>query len=81
MFIVGCWRVVGGWWLRLRRLLVRMGVALRVAWGGNGVAGWLVGSWGRVGEFHISQWSAFQSGGDSVGGRVWSISSGSARII
>ena len=44
MFIVGCWQVVGGWWLRLRRLLVRVGVALRVAWGGGGVAGWLVGS-------------------------------------
>ena len=66
MFIVGCWQVVGGWWLWLRRLLFRVGVAVRVAVGVGGVAGWFVGSWGRVGEFHTSQWSAFQSGWDSV---------------
>ena len=50
---VGCWRVVGGWWLRLRRLLFRVGVAVRVALDDGGVAGWFVGSrdvdpdWGR----------------------------------
>ena len=44
MFIVGCWRVVGGWWLRLRRLLFRVGVAVTVALGIGGVAGWFVDS-------------------------------------
>ena len=44
MFIVGCWQVVGGWWLRLRRLLSRVGVAVRVALDDGGVAGWFVGS-------------------------------------
>ena len=46
----------------LRRLLFRVGVAVRVALDDGGVAGWFVGSWGRVGEFHIFQWCAFQSG-------------------
>ena len=81
MLIDGCWQVVGGWWLRLRRLLFWMGVAVGLVLGVCGVVGRLVGPWGWAGEFHTSQWSAFQSGGDSVGGRVLSISSGSARII
>ena len=66
MLIDGCWQVVGGWWLRLRRLLFRMGVAVGLVLGVCGVVGRLVGSWGWAGEFHTSQCSAFQSGVESA---------------
>ena len=32
MLIDGCWQFVGGWWLRLRRLLFWMGVAWLWSW-------------------------------------------------
>ena len=46
MLIDGCWQFVGGWWLRLRRLLFLMGVAVELVVGVSGVVGRLVGSWG-----------------------------------
>ena len=39
----GCWRVVGGWRLRLRRLLFLMGVVVELVLGIGGVFGGLVG--------------------------------------
>ena len=66
MLIDGCWELVGGWWLRLRRLLFRMGVAVGLVLGVCGVVGRLVGPWGWAGEFHTSQCSAFQSGVESA---------------
>ena len=69
MLIDGCWQVVGGWWLRLRRLLFWTGVAVGLVVGVCGVVGGLVGSWSWAGEFHTSQCSAFQSGVESAWGR------------
>ena len=66
MLIDGCWGLGGGWWLRLRRLLVWTGVVVGLVVGFGGVVGGFVGSWGGAGEFHTSQWSAFQSKWDSV---------------
>ena len=39
----GCWRVVGGWRLRLRRLLFLMGVVMELVLGIGGGFGGLVG--------------------------------------
>ena len=63
-----CWQAVGGWWLRLRlrRLLFRMGVKVGLVLGVCGVVGRLVGPWCWAGEFHTSQYSAFQSGWESA---------------
>ena len=77
----GCWQVFEGWWLRWRRLLFRMGVEVGLVLGVCGVVGRLVGSWGWAGEFHTSQCSAFQSGGESAWGKAGSMSSGSAGTI
>ena len=46
MLIDGCWQVVGGWWLRLRRLLFWMGVAVGLVLGVGGVFGRRFGPWG-----------------------------------
>jgi hypothetical protein len=67
VLIDGCWELVGGWWLRLRRLFFWTGVAVELVMGVCGVVGGLVGSWGWAGEFHTSQCSAFQSGVERVG--------------
>ena len=76
-FGVCCWdgMVVGvdGWllagcWLRLRRLLFRMGVAVGLWLGVCGVVGRLVGPWCWAGELNTSQCSAFQSGWESAWG-------------
>ena len=81
MLIDGCWQFVGGWWLRLRWLLIWTGVAVGLVVGVCGVVGRLVGSWGWAGEFHTSQCSAFQSGVESALGKAGSWSSGSAGTI
>jgi hypothetical protein len=62
----GCWQGVGGWWLRLCRLLYCMGVVVELVLGVGGVFGGLVGPWCWAGEFHTSQCSAFQSGWESA---------------
>ena len=66
MLIDGCWELVGGWWLRLRRLCVWTGVVVGLVVGFGDVVGGLVGPWGWAGEFHTSQCSAFQSGVESA---------------
>ena len=62
----GCWRVVGGWRLRLRRLLFLMGVVVELLLGVGGVFGGLVGLRCCAGEFYTSQCRAFQSGWESA---------------
>ena len=81
MLIDGCWQFVEGWWLRLRRLLVWMGMAVGLVVGVCGVVGELVGLWGWAGEFHTSQCSACQSGVESAWGKAGSRSSGSVGTI
>ena len=50
MLIDGCWQFVGGWWLRLRRLLFWMGVAVGLVVGVCGVVGELGGLWAGQGS-------------------------------
>ena len=61
--VVGCCgQGVGGWWLRLCRLLYCMGVVVELVLGVGGVFGGLVGPWCWAGEFHTSQCSACWDG-------------------
>ena len=58
-----------------------MGAAGRLVVGVGGVVGVVGRSWGWMGVFHISQWSACHSGWDIVLGNAMSVSSGSVRIM
>ena len=66
MLIDGCWELVGGWWLRLRRLFGGTRVVVGLGVGCGDVVGGFVGSWGWAGEYQTSQCSAFQSGVESA---------------
>ena len=81
MLIDGCWELVGGWWLRLRRLFGGTRVVVGLGVGCGDVVGGFVGSWGWAGEYHTSRCSAFQSDVESAWGMAGSMSSGSVGII